>query len=408
MTGATRGLASAIVVVACAACAARPRGPSGGVRSEGVEVTLYRDHVVIAHRLRVEIPPAAPATVRLRVGAGIDPDDLYLVESSPLKLVEIRRVGSSATPDELAPFELELVIGGPHEGSFVVAVGYDTDRITWDVAYTLTTTEARDRAVLRGVLAIRNATGIALRGARLAVVDAEHGPNTSRVSAGSDASDPLAARELGRVDLASGDTRLDLIANPRPQAMRTVLVYDPIGTRLDHPGDTPVRDPLLGVRPPPGIEVTESFEIERDLMATASLPEGPVRLFERHADGSLAQLGEARIFRPSTRKARVDTIPIGKAERVTGKRERRELTIDDARKRLVEEIAITIDNQRDVPIEVVLREHLYRGETWTLAYLSIPVDRATQEGSQQVAMRLAVPPRSQRTLLYAVVYWWGK
>jgi hypothetical protein len=188
--------------------------------------------------------------------------------------------------------------------------------------------------------------------------------------------------------------------------MRSVLVYDPIGTQYDRAGRNPAPEPDLGVRPPAGRRVDESFEIERDPAVTAGLPAGPVRLLERRSDGSLALLGQARLFEATARVAISDTIIVGAAEGVTGDRERRELTVDNERQRVVEDFVITIDNARPRPAEVVVREHLYRGTNWTLAYISVPVGEETKEGPQQVAPRITVPPHGKGHLMYSVVYWW--
>lgn len=435
------------------ACGARGGGvPSGTSRAkEGVEITLYRDHAVVAHRLVVTIPPAAPTKLTLRIAAGVDPDDVYLVEHSELVVREVRTVGANAAPaaegcDEVScvldnyeraccaryerkpsewedggatvgkpatttgPVEVELVIGGPREGTYSLLVGYDTPRIAWDAAYTMTTPPSHDRVQLGGAISIRNATGLTFPDAKIRVVDALHGAATQRIAARLDGSDPSATpvavpRELGRATIVEGDTRVELISDAAPRPMRAVLVYDPIGPGLDYQHGQPVQDANLGVSPPPPTNVTESLEIDR-VAATQHLPGGPVRLLERRADGTLALLGEAKLFGPSTLAATADTIPIGTASQVTGKRERRELTIDNDRKRVVEEIALTIENARATPVEVVLREHLYRGENWTIAYRS--VFDIVKEGKQQIAMRLAVPARGKQTVLYVVVYSWDQ
>jgi hypothetical protein len=201
-------------------------------------------------------------------------------------------------------------------------------------------------------------------------------------------------------------TRAELVHAAVPRPPRSVLVYDPIGTRLDRALPAPDRDPALGVRPPAGRRVDESLEIVRDPAVTAGLPAAPARLLERRADGSLALLGEARLFEEGTRVANTDTIAIGTAEGVIGRRERRELTIDEDHKRIVEDFVITIENRRPRPVEVLLREHLYRGQNWTLAYLSVPAGPEAKEGAQQVAPRITVPARSRHRLMYTVVYWW--
>ncbi len=158
----------------------------------------------------------------------------------------------------------------------------------------------------------------------------------------------------------------------------------------------------------PGATITEQRLIpgaaERDVAATAGLPAGPVRLLERRTDGSLAVLGEARLFELATRVATVDLISVGTAEGVTGKRERREISDDEVSKRLVEEFVITIRNTRAHPVEIVLREHLYRGQNWMLAFQSAAA--ATKEGPQQIALRIVAPPRGQSRVLYVVVYTW--
>ncbi len=441
-------VASLLILVACGPLGSS--SPSNRARPKpGVEITLYRDHAVVAHRIDVVIPAAAPATLRLRIAAGVDADELYLVEKGELLIKEVRIVGSATDKpaegcDEVscvldnyenkccakferkpsewdddaskvvastklpsAPVDVELTVTGPRAGTYSMLVGYQTARLDWDAAYTLITAPERDRAQLRGALAVRNATGVAFPDAKLAVVDGQHGVVTDRLAAklrGETNTSPVAEpRELGRTTLVEGDTRVDLIDDVVPRRVRSVLVFDPIGPGLDYQHGQPVQDPNLGITPPPSTQVTESLEIDR-VPALQHLPGGPVRLLERRSDGTLAVLGAATLFGEATLAAHVDTISIGTADKVTGTRERRELTIDNDRRRLVEEFALTIDNARDQPIEVLLREHLYRGETWTIAYQSTYY--VAQEGKQQFAMRTKVSAHAKQRVLYVVVYRW--
>jgi len=159
--------------------------------------------------------------------------------------------------------------------------------------------------------------------------------------------------------------------------------------------------PGLGVVPSPPTRVDEAFQIDRD-DTSANLPAGPVRLVERQPDGSLVLLATGRIFEDATRKSSVDLIPIGTAAGVTGHRERRDISIDETRHRMTEELVITIENAREKPVSVVVREHLYRSLNWTLAYYSAP--RTQQEGSQQISMHVDVPAKQSLKLLYVAVY----
>ena len=69
-------------------------------------------------------------------------------------------------------------------------------------------------------------------------------------------------------------------------------------------------------------------------------------------------------------------------------------------------IATTLDNKREAPASVLVREHLYRGQNWTLAYHSALA--ASKEGAQQIALRAEVGAKSQLKILYVVVYTWGQ
>lgn len=429
---------AALVLVALAACGPKPRGASPPPAA-GDELTLYRDRALVKQRVEVEIPPADTATVTMRVPIGVDVEDIVVLERGELGVSELTantpppveakkkpapsedddEPGEATDEDEpiappapTTPTEVTFVVSGPHAGRFPLAIGYVTDRIRWDAAYTMTTTPARTQVSLRGAIAIRNTTGIGYANVRTYVVDAELGTTRGRITeqfAAQLTGTPegpagAAPRPLGAIALGTGETRVELLPGDPPRKMRSVLVYDPIGTKLDHGGVAPIRDPALGVVPAANARVTESFEVVRDPTTSLGLPGGPVRLLERQRDGSLAVLGETRLFDAATRGAGVDTVAIGTATGVIGTRERRDLTIDDDGKRLVEEFVLTVTNQRTMPVEVVLREHLYRGQNWTLAYRSAPV--AEKEGPQQISMRTTVPARGATRVLYVAVYTW--
>lgn len=431
------GRAAAGLALCALACGARPRPqPRAGA---GDDIVLYRDRALVIQRIEIVAERAGPATRALRLPAGVGDGDVEVIDRGELGAAGLRIAGAAgdapvrapahppAEPSDdpidaeaappprspaTAPGEVELAVTAPRPGRFALAIGYTTDRLAWSAAYTMTTAApARDHAVLRGALAIRNTTGITLHG-RTRVVDDELGAARDRTAglpgrwlaaaAATDARDAEPC-DLGVLTLGDGETRAPLLAGAAPRRLRSVLVYDPIGTGLDHAGAVPVSDPALGAETAPPIRVSESFEIERDPRRARGMPAGPVRLLERRPDGSLALLGAARLFDPATRVADVDTVAVGTAQGVTGHRERRDWGKADDQRRFSEEFLITIDNARPRPVEVVLREHLYRGQNWTLAYQSAP---AVKEGPQQIALRTTVPARGRAKVLYVVVYTW--
>lgn len=369
-----------LVLAACGA----PAHPAPAAHADDNDLTLYRDAAAVRQRVRV------PS--RIDVPEGITAENVLVLGDATARSSE----------------KGKLVLDG-RPGTVVIA--YITDQLKWDAAYTMTTTPARDRAVLSGALAVRNTSKLSLKGA-LHVVDGELGSARTRAAARMassllgeepDANQVAATRDVGPVVLAPGETRVELVAGA-PRRMHSVLVFDPIGTKLDNNSPIPLRDVSLGADTT-STKVSESFEVSRDERETAGLPAGPVRLLEREADGTLSVIGEARLFDAQTRRAGLDTINVGTADGVTGHRERRELTDDEARRRLVEEFVITLDNARERPVDVLVREHLYRGLTWAVAYRS--VEDVMQEGAQAFVMRTHVPARGQVKILYVVVYTWG-
>ena len=397
-------------IAAASACAAPVRAPSNA--ATGDEIALYRDRAVVIQRVELRAERAGAVRLALALPAGLEASDAVILDRGGLAEVAVRAADPGAPRDSLAATAVELDATAPRAGRFALALGYATDHLAWDAAYTMTTTAARDRAEVRGAIAIRNTTGVALH-ARTRVIDAELGAwrdltaEQLRAAVGGPPA-PAASRDgeprdLGSLALGNGETRVELLATAAPRKLRSVLVYDPIGPALDHTGAIPVSDPSIGVEPAAASQVTESFEIDRDPATTRGLPGGPVRLLERHADGSLELLGESRLFGAATRVADVDTIAIGTARGVVGHRERRDWAKDDDQRRFSEEFLVTIDSTRPRPVELVVREHLYRGQNWTLAYQSVA---AVKEGPQQIALRTQVPANGRAKVLYVVVYTW--
>lgn len=401
-----------ILVLFAVGCGAHAPTSVVKARATGDELTLYRDWALVKQRVELDVTKAAHETIE--VAAGVRADNVVVLDRGGLTITSLHIPTKEEFADPNEPTKLTFDVSAPRPGHYTIVLSYMTDRLDWNVAYTMKANPARDRAQVRGALAIYNRSGILLRVASARLVDAELGAwrgktseqlATTLIGGTVSSTPPVTPRELGPLVLGSGETRVELLGE-MTRAMSSVLVYDPIGTSLDHSGAAPLVDEWLGVAEKASTRVSENFEVARDKAASTGLPAGPVRLLEAKPDGSLSVLGESRLFEAATRVADVDTIAVGTAEGVTGKRERRELTVSDDGSRVTEEFVITIDNARAYPVGVLLREHLYRGQNWTLAFHSVA--DAVKEGPQQIAMRTRVPAKSQLKVMYVVVYTSGQ
>jgi hypothetical protein len=381
-------------------------------RANGDDLTLYRDWAIIKQRIELDVKSTGSKSID--IAAGVSADKVIVLDRGGLAITSLHIPTKERFADPNVPTTLTFDVTAPRPGHYTIVISYMTERLDWNVAYTMKANPARDRASVRGALAIYNRSGISLRAASARLIDAELGAwrgktseqlATTLIGGTPSSTPPVTPRELGPLVLGSGETRVELLGEVT-RAMNSVLVYDPIGTGLDHTGSAPLVDEWLGVAEKAPSRVSENFEVVRDKTASAGLPAGPVRLLEAKPDGSLSVLGEARLFDAATRVAEVDTIAVGTAEGVTGKRERRELTVSEDGSRATEEFVITIDNARAYPVGVLLREHLYRGQNWTLAFHSVA--DAVKEGPQQIAMRTRVPAKSQVKVMYVVVYTSGQ
>jgi hypothetical protein len=397
---------------ACAACATVPEPALGG--GLATELTMYRDLALVKQRVDVDVPASRVATARVAIPIAVPFTDVAVIDRGELAIHALRAVGRGPAFALAAPGAVEVEVEAPRAGRYAFTVAYTTDRIHWRAAYTVAMTPARDDAALHGAIAIDNTGGVALRGARVRVVDdklaaVRQTDNAVVVARLTGAPAPITpapvVRELGTLDVAPGQTRVALVDDPH-RRVHAVLVYDPVGVGLDHDAPMPSLEEDLGLHESRSSKVSESVEIART-PADAGLPTGHVRVLERRRDGSLAMLAEGLMFEATARVATADTVPIGVADDVTGKRERRDFSVDEISHRAVEEFSIEVTNARATAVDVLVREHMYRGATWSIGFWNIaPPTTGDKEGQQQVALRTSVPAHGARRLYYVVVYRW--
>lgn len=365
------------LLLAVIACGATPK-PAAPPPTDEDEIWLYRDRAVVRQRVALVAPGRGRVTARVAIAAGVLASDVVLLDR-PDGDVTLTR----ATAD------LTVALDAPRAGRYTVALGYVADDVRWTARYQAV--RAGDRVTIDGALAIHNAAGFAPR-AHLRVIDSELGNARGRVLAVVRAArKPVdtATRDLGTCTLATGESRFALRAVER--ALRPLVVFDALGPGHAYAGAIPRADEGLGAAPITA-PASDALEIVR-------APGDRDRL------GGEVALGAARgtLYGAPTRDAGGDVLVLGPARGVTGTRERRGWTRDPDRRRITEEVLVALDNRRPLPVEVRVREHLYRGETWTLAYWSAPARKA---GAQQIELGAVVPAMGAAKVLYVVVYTW--
>lgn len=426
---------AALLATATSACALLGRGRARGDGGPAdARVVLYRDRalvdeeveaVVRDHHAVLPLPAgvepadltiasadvhvvawaAAAAdgqrTVTAVAGARTQPGRLLGVDDGAVALLDGDAVHLVAGAEILAGAirpALTVAVEGA-DGPARFHLRYPTAGLTWQASYTLV--DRGGQAWLRGALTVDNQTGRRWRRAALAVVDA---PAPDPLVG--DAVLPRVARLPGRYTIEPGPQRVELALRDRPLPLRSTMVYDPVGLELEHTTQPPEMSAAYGVRRWPAT-LDETVKLELAAVADVQLPAGPVRLASVDAAGALTWRGEGELLPPAADAERYLTVAVGQITDVTGARRRTDFVIDDARERLYEEVAVTLTSARSAPVTVLVREHLYRGPCWVLAYHSTGDDVA-KEAAQQIALTTTVPAHGTATVVYRVVYHWSE
>lgn len=132
-----------------------------------------------------------------------------------------------------------------------------------------------------------------------------------------------------------------------------------------------------------------------------ALPKGRMRFYRRDNDGQMEFTGENIIdHTPRNEMIRVFT---GNAFDIVGSRKRTDYKIDTARNWIDESFEIKVRNRKQVPIEVRVVEHLYRGSNWELNRKS---DAFQKTDAQTIEFRIPLQADEERTVSYTVHYTW--
>ncbi|MAE62419.1 MAG: DUF4139 domain-containing protein [Planctomycetaceae bacterium] len=132
------------------------------------------------------------------------------------------------------------------------------------------------------------------------------------------------------------------------------------------------------------------------------LPKGKVRVYKRDdADDSLEFVGEDLI--DHTAKGAQILIRVGNAFDVTGERTQTDFSIDKRGHVITESYRIKLNNAKDNPVNVVVKEFLYRWHNWRITRQS---DDFKKIDSRTIDFEVQVPAESSRQIEYTVRYTW--
>lgn len=207
---------------------------------------------------------------------------------------------------------------------------------------------------------------------------------------------------LGRpATIANNSTRqIELFDAATRVPARKQLVY--YGADFGGYYGGPFLDREMGPASNTEVDVWLTFDNEKASGMGMPLPAGRIRVSQQdRADGSLEFIGEDTIkHTPKDENVRVK---LGQAFDVVGERRQTDFTVNTKGRVMEEAFEIKVRNHKAQPVEVIVRENLYRWSQWSL----IEQSRASvKKDARTIEFPVKVAADGEATVTYRVRYTW--
>jgi len=345
----------------------------------------------------------------------VDSDALVVeVGTGANKSVEVLRRGDFVRDIKLAGAtlasdrpSLEWKLKTAKPGSQQIEVSYRTGGLTWSPDYSAILDDGKQTVDFSAMATIQNQTGIDFDDVDLTLVTGAL--NQSNQVVANPYGAPVAPRPPTpttsytvprRVKLGKGESvQVELMpARAAAKTAKVVLFEAAQDQSINYQG-YPAQDCYAFV-PGQGPHAQVALEVQ----VGNGLPEGRVRLFRRKggAKGALEVASEDTLR--VNAQSGVARIGLAAADaEITGERKQLECRFDDRTRTLREKIEVKVENKSKAPLEVVVREYMYRWMAWKM---EAEDEKGSKAAPQTQEYRVKVPASGKKTLTYTVVYSW--
>jgi len=317
-------------------------------------------------------------------------------------------------------------IQSPAGGSHKTRVTYQTGGITWWADYNLIFNEGADANSglldLSAWVSIINQSGATYQDAKLKLIagdvnrvqpEMDQGMRREVLMKAAEA--PAAAGgfvqkdffefhlyTLGRpTTLPNNSTKqIELFDQAKQIPARKVLLY--YGALQPYFYPNPYTDRNMGIETNKKVDVYLEFKNDKQFGLGVPLPAGRLRVSQLDkADNSLEFIGEDKIdHTPKDEQVRVK---LGSAFDVVGERRQVNFSVDTSAKWMEEEIEVKLRNHKAQPVEVIVKENLYRWSNWKILTQTHKYDK---EDARTISFPVKVAKDGETVVRYRVRYTW--
>jgi hypothetical protein len=312
---------------------------------------------------------------------------------------------------------LALRLATKKPGKHTIELAYRADAMTWSADY-LAVLDDNGTVDFSAWATIHNDTGAAYDDAEVTLVGL--GPTPPPVTVPNAyggmqlvqqarSANPQSRYALpARVRLGAGEAVQVELVPPRAnvKASSTVFVdLMPNGLDEEQPGQ-PQFDcsTLFNGSTPPTPKLDTTLEVE--VPTQVPLPDGKVRLFRRHAGASSAGVGRLEVVSEDQLRSAAGAarIPIASADSdLTVTRNQGQCNYDEARHRLDEHVDIELESIAARPLDLVVRETLWRWTAWKIDASDETV-KGVKAGPRFHEWRVHLAAKEKKTIGYTVAY----
>jgi hypothetical protein len=308
-------------------------------------------------------------------------------------------------------------------GEQTARVTYQTGGMTWWADYNLTFTPGADANSgfldVSAWVSIVNQSGAGYEDARLKLVAGEvqraQPPRLSAVTVSAMRSSKVEDSGFGekaffeyhlytlgrRTSLPNNSTKqLELFDTAKHvPAHKTLLYFGQVGMYLGNEMNT---DRNYGVGSNKQVDVYLEFKNDEKSGLGVPLPKGRIRVSQNDtADHTLQFIGEDVI--DHTPKNERVLVKLGSAFDVVGERRQVDFAEDSKARWLEEEIEVKLRNHKAEPVEVQVKETMFRWSNWTIKSSSAHYDKAD---ARTIYFPVKVAADAEQVLRYRVRYTW--
>ncbi len=311
---------------------------------------------------------------------------------------------SLGTDNILKP-TLNWKLNSASSGKINAEVAYLSRGFTWEASYNLVATDKSDLLDVVGWVTMNNQSGMTFADAKLKLMAGDVNRLAEGYATGAAGAMPMTASAVMAdkvvTEKSFDEFHLYTLGNPvtlRDKETKQVEFVRATGVKAER---VYVFDGLYQGGGVGKVQVYREFKNAEANKLGLALPKGKVRFYSQDADRQLEFVGENQI--DHTPKDEIIRVLTGNSFDLVGEHRITNENEDGANRVATQTVEIKVRNRKKEPVEIRVREHAVRSNTWTLTAQSQPHEK---KDAQTFEFRVPLQPDEEKVITYTIRYTW--